>query len=55
MPRFNTINVYQNRSKIKLFFAQKIQNFRALGAPSLDPRNRIGVARRGPREPGPSN
>ena len=32
MPRFNSINFYQNRPKIKLF-CQKIQNFLALGAP----------------------
>ena len=39
MPRFNTINFYQNRPKIKLFFPKKIQNFHALEARLLDPRN----------------
>ena len=27
MPRFNSTNFYQNRSKLKLFFTKKIQNF----------------------------
>ena len=31
MPLFNSINFYQNRPKITLFFAKKIQNFRVLG------------------------
>ena len=34
MPRFNSTNVYQNRSEI--IFAKKIQNFQALGAPPPD-------------------
>ena len=38
MPRFDSINFYQNRPKIKLYL-QKIHNFRALGAPSPDSRN----------------
>ena len=33
--RFNSINVYQNKSKIKLFLP-KIQSFRVLGAPPPD-------------------
>ena len=31
MPRFNGINFYQTRPKIKFSFAQKIQNFLAVG------------------------
>ena len=36
IPRFNSINFYQNRPKI--IFGKKIQNFRALGDPLQDPR-----------------
>ena len=32
MPRFNSIKIYQNRSKINLVFVKNRQNFRALGA-----------------------
>ena len=32
MPRFNSINFYQSRPKIKLVLPKKIQNFLALGA-----------------------
>ena len=39
MPRFNSIKFYQNRPKIKLVFVKNRQNFRALGALPLDPRN----------------
>ena len=38
MPRFSSINFYQNRPKIKLVFVINRQNFQALGAPPLDPR-----------------
>ena len=37
MPRFKRIIFYQNSPKIKVFL-QKMQNFRALGAPPTDPR-----------------
>ena len=37
MPRFNSIKFYQNRPKIKLVFVKNRQNFRAPGAPPLDP------------------
>ena len=46
MPRFNSINFYQNWlkkqnfAKILLNFAKKTQNFRAHGAALLDPRSR---------------
>ena len=39
MPRFNTINFYQNKPKIKLFLPKKMQNFRALAAPPPHLRN----------------
>ena len=38
MPRFDSINFYQNRPRIRLFF-HKTQNFRAQGAPPPEPRN----------------
>ena len=37
MPRINSIDFYQNRSKIKLFLPKKIKIFRALGDPPLHP------------------
>ena len=49
MPRFDTINFYQNRHTIKLFL-QKIQNFRELDAPPPDPLASGGMRLR-PRPP----
>ena len=37
MPRINSIDFYQNRSKIKLFLPKKYKFFRALGDPPLHP------------------
>ena len=37
MPRFESIDFYQNKLKIKLFL--QIQIFLVLGAPLPDPRN----------------
>ena len=38
MPRFKSINFYQNNSKSKLFLPKNIPNFRAPGAPPPGPR-----------------
>ena len=37
--RFDRIDFYQNRPKIKLFLPKKYKIFGALGAPPPDPRN----------------
>ena len=49
MPRFNSINFYQNMSKIKLFLQQKIQNFQTLGAPP--PNTQLAAAAGTPPKP----
>ena len=50
-PRFKSINFNQNSPKMKLFL-QKMQNFRALGAPPPDPPAAGGYALKPPASSG---